>query len=245
MEEITNQSNQASLSSNSDSSVSETERWASLIGGGTLVLAGLRQGSLRGVLTALAGGTLVHHGVTSKKSIKETVGDAVGANQSIKVEKSVTIQNKSPEELYHFWRNFANLPAFMKHLKSVQVIDLQRSHWVANAPGGATIEWDAEIVNDQENKLISWASIEGSEVDNAGFVRFQSAPAGRGTEVKVVLEYSPIGGILGSAIAKLFGEEPEQQIGDDLRRFKQLMEAGEIATTENQSTGRGRDGTST
>jgi uncharacterized membrane protein len=242
MENITNQ---PSSSSDSGNTLSDTERWASLIGGGTLVLAGLKQGSLRGILTALTGGGLVHHGISGKKSIKETVSEAVGANQSVKVEKSVTIQNKSPEELYSFWHNFENLPVFMQHLKSVQVLDQRRSHWAANAPGGASIEWDAEIIDDQLNKLISWASVEGAEVDNAGFVRFQAAPAGRGTEVKVVLEYTPPGGMVSTAIAKLFGEEPEQQIGDDLRRFKQLMEAGEIATTEGQSSGRGRAGTST
>ena len=213
MEEITQQ---PTSSSDSGNNLSEVERWASLIGGGTLVLAGLRQGSLRGALTALTGGGLVHHGISGKKSIKDKVSDAVGANQSVKVEKTVTIQNKSPEELYRFWHDFANLPTFMRHLKSVQVIDQQRSHWIANAPAGASVEWDADIIDDQPNKLISWASVENAEVDNAGFVRFQAAPAGRGTEVKVVLEYTPPGGAISTAIAKLFGEEPEQQIGDDL-----------------------------
>ncbi|HEY9875425.1 MAG TPA: SRPBCC family protein, partial [Candidatus Obscuribacterales bacterium] len=146
--------------------------------------------------------------------------------------------NKSPEELYRFWHNFENLPTFMKHLKYVRVIDNRRSHWIANAPMGASVEWDADIVNDQENKLIAWASVEGADVDNSGFVRFTPVPHGRGTEVKVVIEYNPPGGAVGAAIAKLFGEEPEQQAGDDLHRFKQLMEAGEIATTEGQPSGR-------
>ena len=242
MEEMTNQVNS---SSESDYNLNEVERWASLIGGGTLVLAGLRQGSLRGVLTALTGGGLVHHGISGKKSFKDKVSDAVGTNQSLKVEKTVTIQTKSPEELYRFWHDLTNLPTFMRHLKSVQTIDQRRSHWVANAPGGTSVEWDAEIIDDQPNKLISWVSVEGADVDNAGFVRFQAAPAGRGTEVKVVLEYTLPGGVVSSTIAKLFGEEPEQQIGDDLRRFKQLMEAGEIATTEGQPSGRGRSGTTT
>jgi len=211
----------------------ETERWASLIGGGAMVLMGLRQGSLRGALTALAGGGLIYHGATSQSSLQEKVG----MSQSIKVEKTVTI-NKSPEELYRFWHNFENLPTFMKHLKFVKVIDSKRSHWIANAPLGASVEWDAEIVNDQENKLIAWASVEGADVDNSGFVRFSPATGGRGTEVKVVIEYNPPGGTIGAAIAKLFGEEPEQQAGDDLHRFKQLMETGEISTTEGQPSGR-------
>jgi uncharacterized membrane protein len=159
-------------------------------------------------------------------------------NDSIKVEKTVTISNKSPEELYRFWRNFENLPHFMKHLKHVSVINDKRSHWIATAPMGGSVEWDAEIINEQENRLIAWASVEGADVDNSGFVRFQPAPGGRGTEVKVVIEYNPPGGAVTATLAKLFGEEPKQQIGDDLRRFKMLMEAGEIATTEGQPSGR-------
>jgi len=213
--------------------VSDSERWASVIGGGALILAGLRQGSLRGALTAIAGGGLVYHGTAGQKSLSETMN----MSQAIRVEKTVTI-NKPAAELYQFWRNFENLPRLMQHLKFVRVIDQQRSHWIANAPMGNSVEWDAEIINDQENRLIAWASVEGADIDNSGFVRFQPAPANRGTEVKVVLEYNPPGGALGAAIAKLFGEEPTQQIGDDLKRFKQLMEAGEIATTEGQPSGR-------
>ena len=100
-----------------------------------------------------------------------------------------------------------------------------------------SVEWDADILEDRENEFISWASVEGADVDNSGFVRFNKAPGDRGTEVKVVLEYNPPGGALGATVAKIFGEEPEQQIGDDLRRFKMLMEAGEIATTEGQPSG--------
>lgn len=215
------------------SGTSDAGRWASLIGGSALVLLGLRQRSLRGAFMALAGGGLAYKAATEKGGIQE----AVGMNQAIKVEKTVTI-NKPVEELYRFWRNFENLPHFMKHLKSVTVISDKRSHWIANAPLGASVEWDADIVNEQENYFIAWASVEGADVDNSGFVRFQPAPQGRGTEVKVVIEYNPPGGAIGAGIAKLFGEEPEQQVGDDLRRFKMMMEAGEIATTEGQPSGR-------
>ena len=215
------------------SGTSDAGRWASLIGGSALVLLGLRQRSLRGAFMALAGGGLAYKAATAEGGIQE----ALGMNQAIKVEKTVTI-NKPVEELYRFWRNFENLPHFMKHLKSVTVISDKRSHWIANAPLGASVEWDADIVNEQENYFIAWASVEGADVDNSGFVRFQPAPAGRGTEVKVVIEYNPPGGAIGAGIAKLFGEEPEQQVGDELRRFKMIMEAGEIATTEGQSSGR-------
>lgn len=223
-------------SSTNQPEASEVERWASLIGGGAMVLMGLRQGSLRGALTALAGGGLVYQGATKQSTIQKAQ-EAIGINQAIKVEKTVTI-NKSAEELYRFWHDFENLPTFMKHLKSVKVHNEKRSHWIANAPLGNSIEWDADILEDRENEFISWASVEGADVDNSGFVRFKKAPGDRGTEVKVVLEYNPPGGALAATVAKLFGEEPEQQIGDELRRFKMLMEAGEIATTEGQPSGR-------
>ncbi|MBD2499171.1 SRPBCC family protein [Anabaena azotica] len=219
-----------------NSQASETERWASLIGGGAMVLLGLRQASLRGVLTALAGGGLIYQGATKQSTIQQAQ-DAIGMNKPLKVEKTVTI-NKPADELYRYWHNFENLPTFMKHLKSVKVYDQKRSHWIANAPLGNNVEWDAEILEDRENEFISWVSVEGADVENSGFVRFQKAPGDRGTEVKVVLEYNLPGGGLTAAIAKLFGEEPEQQIGDELRRFKMLMEAGEIATTEGQPSGR-------
>lgn len=241
MESMQQEGSQMQQQSNSQN-LSDAERWASLIGGGAMVLMGLQQRSLRGALMALAGGGLAYHGATSQQSIKDTVsnkvGEAMGGNQSLRVEKSVTIA-KPADELYRFWRNFENLPRFMKHLKSVTVYDDRRSHWIANAPMGNSVEWDAEMVQDQENHLIAWTSVADADVDNSGFVRFQPAPGDRGTEVKVVIEYNPPGGAIGNAIAKLFGESPEQQVGDDLRRFKMLMEAGEIATTEGQPSCRG------
>ncbi|MBD2460309.1 SRPBCC family protein [Oscillatoria sp. FACHB-1407] len=249
MEEIVNQGQQefsqsippgGQPGSGQEAALSDQEKWASIVGGGAMVLMGLQQRSLRGVLMAIAGGSMIYHGATSDKSITDKVGEAAGKvgeaaglNKSIRVEKTVTI-NKSAEELYTFWHNFENLPNFMKHLKSVTVLDDRRSHWVANAPMGQSVEWDAETITDEPNRLIAWASVEGADVENSGFVRFQPAPADRGTEVKVVIEYAPPGGALTAAVAKLFGEEPEQQLGDELRRFKQLMEAGEIATTEGQ-----------
>jgi uncharacterized membrane protein len=219
------------------SNISDTERWSSLITGGALVLAGLSQRSLKGALVALAGGTLVYHGAKSQTSLSDKLTEATGLNKTIKVEKTVTIQ-RSPDELYRFWRQLENLPTFMKHLKSVTQITPTRSHWIANAPLGTAVEWDAEIITEQENQWIAWTSVEESEIDNSGFARFKPSPDDRGTEVKVVIEYNPPGGAIGAAIATLFGEEPEQQIGDELRRFKMLMETGEIATTEGQSSGR-------
>jgi len=140
------------------------------------------------------------------------------------VKKSIVI-NQSPDRLYRFWRNFENLPRFMNHLKSVTVIDEKRSHWVAAAPIGDTVEWDAEIINETENETIVWKSLEGADVDNTGSVSFANVPEG-GTEVKVVMEYQPPGGALGAAFATFFGENPQQQLEEDLNRFKQLMETG-------------------
>jgi uncharacterized membrane protein len=247
MEEIVNTSGTQNTQPESETAqMTDAERWSSLISGSALVLFGLQQRSLRGAIMALAGGGLAYHGATGKKTLQERASEAVdkvseatGIGKPIRVEKTVTI-NKPAEELYTFWHNLENLPTFMKHLESVKVIDPRKSHWVAKAPAGQTVEWDADIINDQPNQLIAWASIEGADVDNSGFVRFQPAPGDRGTEVKVVLEYSFPGGAVASALAKLFGEEPEQQIGDELRRFKQLMEAGEIATVEGQTSCRAR-----
>lgn len=223
--------------SGSAAGLNETEKWASIVGGSALVLMGLQQRSLRGILTAIAGGGLAYHGATADKSLTDKVGEAVGANKPLRVEKSVTI-NRSADDLYSFWRNFENLPKFMKHLQAISVLDAQRSHWVTKAPLGQTVEWDAQIIQDLPNQLIAWASAEGAQVDNSGFVRFTPIGRDRGTEVKIVIEYAVPGGQLTTAIAKLFGEAPEQQIGDELNRFKQLMETGEIATTEGQSSGR-------
>lgn len=225
------------INSSEQQPIGDTEKWASIIGGSAMVLFGLQKRSLRGILTAIAGGGLAYHGATAEKSLTDKVSDAVGLNKALKVEKTVTI-NRPVEELYNYWHDFENLPTFMKHVKSVTVSEGgKRSHWVANAPLGQEVEWDAEVIKDEPNHLIAWASIEGADVDNSGFVRFMPAPGDRGTEVKVVMEYEIAGGKLTAALAKLFGEEPEQQVGDELRRFKQLMEAGEIATTEGQPRG--------
>jgi uncharacterized membrane protein len=159
---------------------------------------------------------------------------SVGA---IHVVKSITI-NRPVEELYSFWRNFQNLPRFMKHLVSVQVSGDKRSRWVAKGPAGSTVEWDAEIFEDRPNELIAWRSLEGSDVDSAGTVRFERGPGGRGTVVRVNLQYRPPAGLIGRRVSELFGEGPEWQIKDDLRRFKQVMEAGEVITTEGQPAGR-------
>jgi uncharacterized membrane protein len=147
------------------------------------------------------------------------------------VKQAITV-NRPAAEVYAFWHDFQNLPRFMDHLESVQVTGGRRSHWKAKAPAGTTVEWDAELVDDQPDSLIAWRSVEGSGVQNAGTVRFQPAPGNRGTEVRVELQYDAPGGKLGALLAKLFGEEPGQQVYDDLRAFKQVMETGEVVRSE-------------
>lgn len=143
-----------------------------------------------------------------------------------------TTVNRSPEEVYHFWRDFENLPSFMLHLKSVSGDGDGRSHWEANAPLRRSVKWDAEITGDEPGRRISWKSLPGADIDNAGTVHFAPAPGDRGTEVRVALHYDVPGGRVGRAVAKLFGEEPEQQVRDDLRRFKQVLETGDLVRTE-------------
>ena len=145
--------------------------------------------------------------------------------------RSITV-NRPIEEVYAFWRNFENLPRFMRHLESVTVTDDRRSHWTAVAPAGKKVEWDAEILEDRENEFISWRSLPGSDVYNAGSVAFLRAPEDRGTEVRVTLEYDPPFGKLGSKIAMLWREEPGQQVQDSLRQFKQVMETGEVLLSD-------------
>jgi uncharacterized membrane protein len=132
------------------------------------------------------------------------------------------IVNRQPDEVYRFWRDFRNLPRFMDHLESVEEIGEGRSHWVAKGPAGMRVEWDAMIVADEPGRVITWRSLDDSDVDNAGAVRFEAAPGGRGTIIKVNIQYNPPGGVVGSTVAWLFGEEPNQQLDDDLRRFKRL-----------------------
>jgi uncharacterized membrane protein len=149
----------------------------------------------------------------------------------VRTHRSITVR-RPVEEVYAFWRNFENLPRFMRHLESVQMVDERRSHWKALAPLGQTVEWDAETIEDRPDELIAWRSLPGADVYNAGTVRFQPAPGGRGTEVRVTLEYDPPFGKLGSKVAMLFREEPGQQVQDDLRHFKQVMETGEIVLSD-------------
>jgi uncharacterized membrane protein len=151
--------------------------------------------------------------------------------RSIEVTKTMTI-GLPVEEVYRFWRDFQNLPRFMAHLESVVVQGDRRSRWTAKGPGGKTFSWEAEITEDRPNELISWRSMPGADVHNTGMVRFLPAPGGRGTELRVDLKYDPPAGLFGASVAKLLGKEPGEQIEGDLRRFKQVMETGEVTNSD-------------
>jgi len=227
--------------------VGDAERIVSGVSGGLLVLLGLSRKSLPGLALAGVGGALLYRGASGHCAILEQFGidHAHGEgsakpseyfHRSLHVEQAMTI-NKSAEELYRFWHNFENLPRFMYYLESVKVIDERRSHWVVKGPAGTRPEWDAEIINDEPNSLIAWRSVGSTHVDNSGSVRFVEAPAGRGTEVRIVVDYIPPAGRLGAAIAKLLGRDAKGEIQEDLRRFKRLMETGEVPTTVGQPRG--------
>lgn len=162
---------------------------------------------------------------------------ALSVSNAVTVEKSITV-NRSPEECYRYWRDLENLPRFMRHVEEVKVTGDQLTHWKARAPLGASVEWDAEVTIDQPGELLAWHSVGNADVDNAGTVHFRRASGGRGTIVRVDLQYSPPGGKPGAWLAWLLGEEPSQQLDEDLRRFKWLIETGEIPTTVGQPSGR-------
>jgi len=233
---------------NGRTNVALPDRIAGGIAGAAMVtFAATKRRTPGGAALAAAGTYLIYRGLTGRcvaySALRtgtahdtDSQNAAIPHGQGIKIEKTMTI-NKPAHELWTFWRDFDNLPRFMAHLESVTVIDDMRSHWVAKAPFGKTVEWDAEVINEIAGELIAWRSAENADIPNAGSVWFKELPAGRGTEVRVTLEYNPPAGLLGAAVAKIWGEEPGQQVMDDLRHFKSLMEAGEIPTNDGQPHG--------
>ena len=219
-----------------EQNVNDVERWCSVVVGAAMAVYGLSRRSAGGFFLAAAGGALVFRGATGNCPIYQALGlttveeeaetapshVSVEYGAGIAVEKSVTI-NATPEKLYAFWRNFENLPRFMSHLRSVRIIDSKRSHWSTRGPAGSEVSWDAEIINEVPDELIGWRSLQGSDVNHAGSVHFTEA-GDRGTQVRVILRYDPPGGATGATFAKLLGEDPAQQIEEDLRSLKELIE---------------------
>lgn len=216
--------------------VGNLERWVSA-GVGAALLADGALGRRFGVLSFLAGGALLARAATGNCPLYQALGvntasegganTAVPAGAGVKVEHAVTV-NAPVADVYKFWRDFSRLPEFMGHLREVKQTDATHSTWTARGPLGMSVAWDAEILEDKPNQMISWKSLPGSDVDTAGSVHFRMAPGGRGSEVRVSLKYDPPAGQLGTMVARLFGEDPASQIREDLARFKQLMEAGDV-----------------
>jgi uncharacterized membrane protein len=225
--------------------VSSPERWLAAGAGATLIGLGVA-GRTPLILSSMIGVGLILRAATGNCPAYQAVGvstsdstaenSVIAAGHGTRVQHSITI-SASAAELYRFWRDFENLPRFMTHLLDVDTTADGRSHWVAKGPLGLKFEWDAEIVTDVPNQVIAWRSEDGADVDTAGSVHFTELPHGRGTEVRVELKYDPPAGKLGTAIAKLIGHSPAAQIKADMRRFKQIVEAGEVATTRGQSHG--------
>jgi len=226
--------------------VSSNERWISLAAGGALSVLGF-DGRGPSILSSLLGGFLIYRAATGNCPMYQALGvstsdstapnTAIAAGHGTRVEHAVTVM-KPASEVYDFWRDFENLPRFMTHLVDVDTTTNGRSHWIAKGPLGTKVEWDAEIIADIPGEAIGWKSLDGADVDTAGSVRFRELGHGRGTEVRVNLKYDPPLGKVGTAISRLFGESPEQQIREDMRRFKEVLESGEIPTVEGQPHGR-------
>jgi len=221
-----------------DVNVGRTERWVSGVAGALLLGYGLRRRRYRAVLAPLGVG-LIGRAVSGRSLVNRALGRNTAVETRIspvaslergegtRVDRTTIIARSAPD-LYQFWRRLDNLPRFMDNLESVTLVDARRSHWVAKGPLGARVEWDAEVHNEIPNELIAWRSLPGSEVDQAGSVHF--TPIAEGTEVRVVLRYAAPAGKLGDAVARVLGDDPSQQIADDLRRLKQVMEAGDVPT---------------
>lgn len=220
--------------------ISSTARFASTVAGAALALAGYQRsnraiGALgMGLLARGASGWCPVTAAIDRNGQTDPTRHYLGGARGIIVEDAITIY-RPVSDVYSYWRNLENLPRFMEHLEEVESRGRFHSHWVARGPLGVLVEWDAEVINDIPPTLLSWKSVGDSEVVSAGSVRFK--PVGEhATQVRVKLQYDPPAGKLGATVAWLFGEDPQHQIAEDLRRFKQLLEAGEVTTSEYRAT---------
>ncbi len=221
--------------------LTDRERLASALAGASMLAFGLarRRVSGAGKAGAVAGSLgagLLLRGVSGRCPVYAAAHvnhrhtgtrEALGGMRGLHVKEAIVV-DRPVDEIYWLWRQLDRLPELMSHLKSVTVLNDRRSHWVVRAPAGHTVEWDAEIIHDEPNRVIGWRSLPASEVATAGSVTFRPASGGRGTELTVHLQYDPPAGRAGAAFAWLFGEEPSQQIRDDLRRFRDLIDSSAI-----------------
>lgn len=166
-----------------------------------------------------------------QRDVAKDLAEERSWHEAALVGRTVTV-NRTRAEVFAFWRDFRNLGRFLDNIERVEVTDDRRSHWVVSAPAGQTVEWDSVITEEEPGRLIAWESVEGADIKHTGRIEFRDAPPGRGAEVTATILYDPPAGEAGKAIAKLFGKEPKVQARHDLRRFKQLMETGEISTSD-------------
>lgn len=209
----------------SQSESNQWQRWAPLAGAGALAVLAASKKSKTGVALAVTGGLLAHY-----------FTNGAGTPRRFHAEASFAL-NTTPDKAYRMWRNFENLPLFMRHLESVRVKGDRGSQWTAIGPLGRQVTWEAEIIDEKQNEWIIWRSLPGSDLSNTGSVEFRTASADRGTIVTAVMDYEPPAGALGRAFATMLGKNPQFALREDLRRFKALVEAGEIPAIEGQPHG--------
>jgi len=215
--------------------VGAVERMISAFGGAGLVAYGLSRGSWTGLGLAALGGSLLYRGFSGHCMAYQALGVNTAEHgeeehsvihNGIKIDRSIVVARPA-DELYQLWRDLERLPTFMRHLQSVDVLDRDRSHWVASGPMGLRVEWDAEVFNERAGELIAWRSLEDSDIATAGSVRFERVPGG--TRIRVQLSYEVLGSRAATAIASMFGESPDTQVEEDLRRFKAYAESPALA----------------
>ncbi|HVT10931.1 MAG TPA: SRPBCC family protein [Fimbriimonadaceae bacterium] len=208
----------------------DVEHLAALVTGGLLFATGVRKGGFAGFLFKAGGLALLYRGQQGYRRLYSALGVRLDSRptgigkQNIRVESEIVVR-RPREELYRIWRNFENLPVFMDHVIKVVELNDYESRWVARAPAGMVITWDAIIINDVEDEMIAWETLEGSGVDHAGSVHFSDEPDGA-TRIRVVFRYDPPTDLFGAFIGRVFGSDPQRQIDRELRRFKRIMEVG-------------------
>ena len=238
--------------------ISDVERVISVVGGAALAVYGLDRRDMPGSFLAVVGAELIRRGATGHCLVYDALnvstasdatahgphrdlpagrGATVRASRAVKIEHVITVK-LTPAEAFAFWRDPANLPRIIEFVEGVEMIDERTAHWRVRGPAGTTIDWDAEIINELPNELFAWKSIGDADIPNAGSLHFRPAPDGRGTEVRIVLEYEPPAGHLGAWIAKLVKENPDGQVRDALRRFKQIVQTGEALQVDGQTSAR-------
>jgi uncharacterized membrane protein len=215
-------------------SLVDAEHWLALGAGTLLLLVGASRRSTVGACLAVFSTPLIYRGITGRwpnflisSAQPDSTRSALGGDRGVHVRESIRLE-VPVSDVYRFWRRLEHLPQFMTHLNRVTESVDRKSHWVTSGPAGLAIEWDAEIINEIEDKVLAWRSLPGSDVVTAGSVNFDAARGGRSTQVSVHLQYAPPVGKAGALVASLFGREPSQTVREDLRHFKQLLEAGEI-----------------